>query len=109
MNTNFSRRQFLRYSAAGVAGAVALPTIVPRSVFGANEKIQIAQLGCGRIARDMDLPGILKHDMARVIAVCDLDSKRLQDGKKFVEDYYARKQTQAPPVKTYGDYRQLLQ
>ena len=39
-------------------GAIVMPTIVPSSVFGKNapnNKIQIGQIGCGRIARDHDI------------------------------------------------------
>src|SRR5882762_5866449 len=88
-----NRRDFLKASLTATAGAVAFPTNVPSSVFGAaapSNKIHIAQIGCGRIAHEMDLPGILKHDIARVVAVCDLDSKRLAHGQKFVEDHYRK-------------------
>lgn len=108
-----SRRHFLQTSLVGAAGSLALPVIVPASVFGQNSPantIHVAQIGCGRIGREMDLPGILKHDLARVVAVCDLDSKRLQKGKQFVEAYYAKKSggQQVPEVKTYGDFRELV-
>jgi predicted dehydrogenase len=108
-----SRRQFLKASVAAAAGAGAFPTIVPSSVRGADapsKKIQIGQIGCGRIAHQMDMPGILKHDIARIVALCDLDSKRLQHAKTFVENAYAKKQggEKAVAVKTYGDYRELL-
>ncbi|HWQ90511.1 MAG TPA: Gfo/Idh/MocA family oxidoreductase [Clostridia bacterium] len=106
-----TRRTFLKLSAAGAAGAATFPTIVPSSVFGASapsKLINIGQIGCGRIGRDMDIPGVLRHDgIARIVAVCDLDSKRLADGKKLVEGHYAKKQKPAA-VKTYGDYRELL-
>jgi myo-inositol 2-dehydrogenase / D-chiro-inositol 1-dehydrogenase len=112
-NTKFSRRQFVRCSLAGAAGVLAIPTIVPASVFAASapsKKIQIGQIGCGRIAHEMDMPGILKHDIARIVAACDLDSKRLAHGKQFIESYYAKKKDgkEAVAVKTYGDYRELL-
>ena len=109
-NANLTRRTFLKLSMAGTAGALALPTIVPSSVFGANapsKVINIGQIGCGRIARDMDLPGIMRHDIASVVAVCDVDTKRLADGKKLVEGYYAKRQ-KAVEVKTYADHRELL-
>ena len=60
--SHLSRRQFLKTSLAGAAGAAMLPTIVPSSVLGADapsNRIQIGQIGCGRIAHDMDMPGIL--------------------------------------------------
>jgi predicted dehydrogenase len=111
-NNAFSRRSFLKYSLAGTAASVALPTIIPASVLGAtapSKRIHIGQIGCGRIARDMDLPGILKHDIARVVAVCDIDSKRLADGQKLVQDYYTkRKKEDVAAIKTYGDYKDLI-
>jgi predicted dehydrogenase len=112
-NSHLSRRQFLKTSLAGAAGAAMLPTIVPASVLGAeapSNRIQIGQIGCGRIAHDMDMPGILKHDVARIVAVCDLDSKRVQHAKEFVEGAYAKKagSDKAVAVKTYGDYCELL-
>ena len=53
---------------------------------------------------------LLRQDRARIVAVCDLDSKRAEHAKAFVEGVYARKQQtrEAAPVKIYGDYRELL-
>src|ERR1035441_4230942 len=50
------------------------------------------------------------RDIARIVAVCDLDSKRVQHAKEFVEGTYAKKagSANAVAVKTFGDYRELL-
>jgi predicted dehydrogenase len=52
----------------------------------------------------------LPFDQARIMAVCDVDSKRLADGKKYVNDYYAAK-TGKPydGVTMYDDHRALLE
>jgi predicted dehydrogenase len=107
------RRKFLKTTSAVTTGAIVIPTIVPSSVFGKgapSNKIQIGQIGCGRIARDHDLPGTMQHDIARVIAVSDVDSNRMKDGKKLVEDFYAKKNNsnQAMDVKMYDDYKEML-
>jgi myo-inositol 2-dehydrogenase / D-chiro-inositol 1-dehydrogenase len=105
------RRSFLRQSSAA-AGLLALPSILPVSVLGNNspgDKINIGQIGCGRIARDHDLPDTLKYEQARVVAVCDVDANRLLDGKRLVEDYYTKKYGPGYlEVKMYGDYREML-
>jgi hypothetical protein len=78
------RRVFLKNSTTTAVGAILIPTIVPSSVFGKNapsNKINIGQIGCGRIARDHDMAATLRYDQARFTAVCDLDSNRLADGK----------------------------
>ncbi|MCE4563429.1 Gfo/Idh/MocA family oxidoreductase [Maribellus sp. CM-23] len=107
------RRIFLKNAAATTAGALVIPTIVPSSVFGASapsNKIHVAQIGCGRIARDHDTAETLKYDQARFVAVCDVDSKRMGDSKKRIEDYYNKQSgsNNAVGVKMYGDYRELL-
>ena len=112
-----NRRSFLSSTAKGaLAGATALtafPTIVPASVLGKNapsNQINVAALGTGRISRDHDMPNVWKYEHARIMAVCDLDSKRVNDAKKLVNDYYAKKTGKAyDGVKTYGDYREALQ
>jgi predicted dehydrogenase len=85
---------------------------VPASVFGKNapsNKINIGQIGCGRIARDHDMPGVWQHDIARIVAVSDLDSNRMADGKKHVESYYTKKMGSAYlDVKQYADYHDML-
>jgi len=43
------------------------------------------------------------------MAVCDLDSKRVEDAKKLVNDYYSRKTGKSyDGVTGYSDYRELL-
>jgi predicted dehydrogenase len=99
----------------GVAGslvAAGFPAIVPSSVFGASapsNKINVGAIGTGRISRGHDLPGIWQHDLAQIVAVCDLDRKRVEDAKTLVNGYYTKK-TGAPfaGVTGYSDYRDLL-
>ena len=109
---NTSRRQFL---ASSVAGGIAFPTIVPSTVFGQSAPsnlIQVAQIGCGRQARDSELAGILRHsDLARFVAVCDVDTVRLADARTLIEGEYTRKlgSGKYSNLKTYADYREMLQ
>lgn len=107
------RRNFIKQTMAGAAGTIIIPTILPSSVFGKNapsNKINIGQIGCGRIAQVHDMPGTLQHDVARYIAVSDLDKNRMADGKKLVEDYYKKKtgQENYVNVKMYDDYKEML-
>ena len=76
------RRNFLNTSAAGLAGTFTLPTILTACGRGRNDIIQVAQIGCGRIARSHDLPETMKYDHARVVACADVDIKRAKDALK---------------------------
>ena len=111
-----SRRNFLKNTVKVTAGTVALagfPTIVPASVFGKNapsNKINIGQIGIGRIARTHDLVETFKYDIARIVAVADVDRTRLESGKKMLEGWYAKKTGQANyiDINIYDDYHALL-
>ncbi len=109
--TNLNRRQFLKLAAASTA-ALGFPTIIPARVLGAGAPgnlIQLAQIGCGRIATDMDMPGVLKHpNLARVVAVADCDSRRAELARRKIEQSYEKSLSQIVEVKTYGDYRETL-
>lgn len=111
-----SRRTFLKNTIKSTAGVVVMagfPTIVPSSVFGKNapsNKINIGQIGIGRIARTHDLAETFKYDIANIMAVADVDRKRLVSGKQMIEDWYAKKTGKANymNVKIYDDYKELL-
>ena len=107
------RRKFIGKTALGTLASVGLPSIVPASVFGKNapsNKINIGQIGCGRIARSHDLIDTMAYDVANVMAVCDLDSKRMKDAKELADKFYQEKKGKInyEGTKVYGDYREML-
>ncbi|MDB5263580.1 MAG: oxidoreductase [Adhaeribacter sp.] len=112
-----SRRDFIKKAAkSAFVTSVAItgfPTIVPASVFGKyapSNRINIGQIGCGRIARTHDLAETFKYDVAHIMAIADVDRNRLQGGKQMIESWYAKKTGKANylDVKTYDDYHVLL-
>jgi len=109
--TGFSRRKFLQ-AAASSAVLLAAPTIVPSSVFGRkapSNRINIGAIGVGRISRVHDMPSTLKYDTAQIIAVCDLDSRRVEEGKEFVNGFYSKKTGKTYDATLgYGNYHDLL-
>jgi predicted dehydrogenase len=105
-----SRRNFLRTSAAIGAG-LALPMIVPASVFGADapsERITVGCIGVGRMGTG-DLGEALGFRQVQVVAVCDLDSRRVKIAQKRVESTYAKRNPGGDykGCATYGDFREL--
>jgi predicted dehydrogenase len=112
-----SRRKFISSSVkTTILSSVALsgfPTILPSSVFGKNapgNRINVGAVGTGRISRVHDLPGVWRYDHAQVVAVCDLDTKRADEARTLVNNYYTKKNGKDyDGVKVYHDYRELLQ
>jgi predicted dehydrogenase len=106
-----SRRSFLKTAAAATAVA-GFPTIVPRSVFGQmapSNRINVGAIGVGRISRTHDLPGIWQYDDVRIMAVCDLDANRVEEGKTLINGTYAKKSGKDyDGVTGYHNYHELL-
>ena len=108
---NINRRKFIGDSLKASL-VIAIPIIVPASVFGKNapsNRINVAAIGVGRISRGHDIPGVWQYDYAQLMAVCDLDSLRAEDGKKLVNEYYSKRDGKPfDGVKLYTDYREVL-
>ena len=113
MNSNIypgSRRRFLKTATALAAGAVAGPMVLPRSLFGADapgKRLTMGFIGTGKQGRDL-MRGFLGSKMARVVAVCDVDTTRRNDSKQRVDTFYANAQEKCDPCATYNDFRELL-
>lgn len=105
-----SRRAFLEKSALAAA-AMAAPMIIPSRLLGAtapSNRIRVGHIGAGRIAQSHDMPGVAKSALADVVAVCDVDSRRAALGKTRVEQLIAVRNSPAPDVDVYSDYRELI-
>lgn len=103
-----ARRDFLRATVA----AAAAPCLLPSSVFGAaapSNRITLGVIGTGRMGRG-DITDALGLPGVQMIAVCDVDRKRVEDGRTLVERFYAGKNPdgKAAGVATYTDFRELL-
>src|SRR5262249_20727629 len=90
-----NRRRFLTTAAA----TLAVPTILPRSVFGANEKVVTGHVGV-RNQGTPNLKAFLKR--AAPAAVCDVDRDVLAKAVKLLEDGGVSKPA------AFKDYRELL-
>jgi myo-inositol 2-dehydrogenase/D-chiro-inositol 1-dehydrogenase len=108
---NNSRRDFLKKSLLTGVGLIIVPSIYKKSLFArgsANELIRFAQIGCGRQGTE-DYKGTMKHtDLCRLVAVCDLDSKRREIAKNTIEEFYKSNGESNVEVKTYHDFHELL-
>ena len=95
-----------------MGAGLALPTIVPASVFGAqapSERITVGCIGVGRMGNG-DLTDALGLPQVQVVAVCDLDSKRAALAKKRVESSYAKRSPGGDykGCAVFGDFRELV-
>ena len=102
---NQTRRKFIATAASGAVASVmapmafagekaeqgmAMPTVVPKSAFGANDRIRIAVLGVNSrgvtlISSAMGVPNV------EVVTLCDPDMNVLRAKSKSFEDKYKKK------------------
>jgi len=82
--------------------------VIPRHVIGADgvapsERISVACIGVGGQGAPVDMKAYLSLPEARVAAVCDVDSQRLDAAKQTVDRTYGNEDCD-----TYGDFREIL-
>jgi len=88
-----NRREFLVTSGCALS-AIAAPTIVPASVFGANapsNRINVGLIGTGRQAFGANLPQMMAVPGVQAAVVCDVDSWRMAEAQAFVNSFYAKR------------------
>src|SRR4051794_40252834 len=94
-SSDVSRRQFLLSTAA----TIAVPYIIPRSVFGANERIVTGHVGVGR----QGTANLKKfNELADPAALCDVDRDHLAVALKLLEGGKNPRNCDG-----YGDYRKV--
>lgn len=108
-----TRREFLK-SSLGLTASAALvwPQTVPSSMLAASapsNRITIGCIGVGRMGLG-DMREILGFDQAQVVAVCDVDSKRVEHARQMVQDHYGThsKNGSYKGCAAYRDFRELL-
>ena len=104
---SISRRGLLK-SGIGAAAIGAAPLFIPARVWGANRRIRVGQIGCGRIAQAHDMPGVIKSGLADFVALCEVDSRRAADGVVIIEKAYADRGVKGPKIAVYNNYRELI-
>ncbi len=109
-NDSISRRTFIQRTGV-TAAVVAAPMIIPARLLGANapsNRVRVGHIGAGRIAQGHDMVGVAGSDLADVLAVADLDSRRAASGKTRVERLFAARNAPPQKIDVYTDYKQLL-
>jgi predicted dehydrogenase len=110
MAKSSSRRDFVKKSAAFVAGAFVLPQIIPSSALGMGKSIAPSDrlvMGCIGVGSQgmSNLNDFLKLNSGlQFVAVCDVDKRHNAKAKETID--LANKNTDC---RTYGDFREFLE
>jgi len=91
MANKSSRRDFVKRSAALVAGTFVLPQIIPSTAFGMgrrtapNDRIVIGSIGVGSQGTSNLMDFLKLKDAVQFVAVCDVDKRHLAKAKQTIK------------------------
>lgn len=106
----FKRRDFLKGSAATLAAATAIPTIIPAAALGKegkeppSRKVVVGVIGTGDLGRRHHLANmLLPNGRVEVAAVCDVDENHRNDAARICFERTKKR------VGVYEDFRRVLE
>ncbi len=110
MQSRFSRRQFLKLSAAATASAPLALTCswAAPGQKGPNDRITLGVIGTGKQGGYLQ-SNFLRQPGTQVLAVCDVDTTRREHYRKKVDEFYsASGNADYKGCAQYKDFRELL-
>ena len=105
------RRTFVK-----TAAAVALtPTILNSSTWAGagrrrspNQRINVALIGCGKMAKDYHLPELLKQPDVQLVSVCEVDKTRRDFFQNQVNQHYSSGKRNFNGCDAGFDFREII-
>jgi predicted dehydrogenase len=107
--TKTTRRSFLKATLAAGAAPLFLPSHLWSAETKPNDRITIGVIGIGKQAGG-HLTGFAAKPECQLVAVCDVDTTRRNNGKKIVEGAYAKKAESGAykGCDAYNDFREII-
>ncbi len=87
MSKESSRRSFIKKTAIASSAALVLPTFIPASAFGANDRINAAVLGINGRGKS-HIQGFMAQKDVQITTLCDPDMNLLTVGQKNFKEKY---------------------
>ena len=106
MKSNYktNRRQFIKTSMlAGTGLVLANPFTASASVLSANDKVNVAIVGCGGRGSGMIFNNIPKIPSANLVAVCDIVESRREKARDRFYTLFDKK------IKAYENFYEMLE
>jgi myo-inositol 2-dehydrogenase/D-chiro-inositol 1-dehydrogenase len=111
MDHSSTRRDFLK-----AAAALATPAVIASTTLGRDgaappsERVTMGFIGCGRQTYHKNIPLFVRTPGVQTLAVCDVDSWRLENAIEQVKSQYDSGKAKGTyvPVQPYLDYQDLL-
>lgn len=89
MKNESTRRSFIKKTAIAGSVAIVAPTIIPSSVFGANDRINAAVLGVNGRGKS-HIKSLMNQKDVQVTTLCDPDMNLLMERQKDFKEAYGK-------------------
>lgn len=96
-----NRRSSLKTILATGIAPMFVPARLLRSQTAPSNKITLGVIGCGAQGT-VDMRAFLNHEDVRVVAICDVNRRRIDTAKFHIKEAYG-----SADVKVYSDFREL--
>jgi predicted dehydrogenase len=103
-----SRRTFLKTSAIVAPAIIAAPAFATTLRAAPSDRVNVAMIGCGKMANDYHIPELLRQADVQMVAVCEVDKNRREHAAKRVNDKYSTDKKEFKGCDTYVDFREVL-
>ena len=98
-----TRRDLLKTALPASVAAYAIPTFIPHTAFGANDRLRVGVIGINGRGKD-HIKGFMNLDNVQVTTLCDVDSVVLGAGASDFEKKYSKTVKQEKDLrKVYED------
>lgn len=109
MDQNHTRRKFLKNASIGIAGTIAVPTILSSCAKGANDRVMIANIGVGSMGIHVLKGWLMPEKSALNVATCDPFRDRRESAAEYVNQTYKDQGITAPECKAYLYFEEILE
>jgi predicted dehydrogenase len=109
MRKELSRRKFLKNTSIGLAGTIAVPTILSSCAKGANDRIIIAHIGQGAQGQGEMKSYFVPLETSLSVAACDPFEQRRNAVAAYINNAYKERGVKAPNCKPYLHYKEVLE
>jgi predicted dehydrogenase len=108
MKKNLTRRTFLKNGSIGIAGAIAVPIILPSCAKGANDRVLVAHMGMGSMGNQVLRGWLMPVKQALNVATCDPFRDRREEAAMYINQTYSDQGIAAPECLAYLDFEEIL-
>jgi predicted dehydrogenase len=103
-----NRRTFLQSTAAAMPAMVTASSLASAKRVSPSDRLNVAMIGCGKMANSYHIPQLLKQADVQLVAVCEVDTTRREWAAERVNQRYSDGKKDFKGCSSYVDFREII-